>query len=272
MNDNCTLHPKSFASARKYLAFARLGYAASRAEPAEHYARVLFLFVILGVFSSLWRAVAASGANVGGDPKTFIWYLAVTEWVLMSAPAVHFRIEDDVRRGDVAYQVVRPASYLGAHFAEGVGAFAARSPVLLVGVCAAGWFFAGAPTHPPAIACALAFGGAASLVFTGYNLVLGLTAFWLGDISPVYWIWQKLTFVLGGLLLPLPLYPALVVRVARFTPFSAVLAGPGSFVLDRPFFGAETLAVALIIWAGVAAGIAVAVFRSASRRLQLNGG
>jgi hypothetical protein len=26
-------------------------------------------------------------------------------------------------------------------------------------------------------------------------------AFWLQDISPVYWVWQKLMFVLGGLML-----------------------------------------------------------------------
>ena len=57
---------------QKYWAFAGVGLARARAEPAEHYARVLFLIVILGVFSSLWRAVAASGANVGGDPHTFV--------------------------------------------------------------------------------------------------------------------------------------------------------------------------------------------------------
>lgn len=259
-------------STAKYLAFVRLGFASSRAEPAEHYSRILFVFVILSVFWSLWRAVAATGANVGGDANTLVWYLAMTEWVLMSAPQVQFRIEDDVRRGDVAYQIVRPTSYLGAHFAEGIGAFAARSPVLLAAVCVAGWTFGGVPAHPLAIARAIAFGSVASVVLTGYNVVLGLTAFWLGDIAPVYWIWQKLTFVLGGLLLPLPLYPDVVVRIARLTPFSAMLAGPASFILDVPFFSPGVLVVALIFWSAVAALIAVATFRTITRRLQLNGG
>lgn len=257
---------------RKYLAFIRVGFARARAEPAEHYARVLFLIVILGIFSSLWRAVAATGANVGGDPHTFVWYLAMTEWVLMSAPHIHFRIEDDVRRGDVAYQIVRPASYLGAHFAEGVGALVARAPVLLAGAFVGAWMFGGAPAHPLSIVRAIAFGCVASLVLMGYNVALGLTAFWLGDIAPVYWIWQKLTFVLGGLLLPLTLYPDLVIRVARLTPFSAILAGPASFVLDRPLFGAGVLVLALVGWGGVAALVAVMTFGTIARRLQLNGG
>jgi ABC-2 type transport system permease protein len=259
----------------KYIAFARLGFATVRAEPAEHYARMLFLVMILGVFSSLWRAVAAtstSGASVGGDPNTLVWYLAMTEWVLMIVPHVHFRIEDDVRRGDVAYQMVRPASYLGGLFAEGAGALAMRAPVLLAGACVAAWIFAGPPARPLSVVRAIGFGAGASLVLLGYNILLGLTAFWLGDIAPVYWIWQKLTFVLGGLLLPLTLYPDIVVRVARHTPFSAMLAGPASFVFDRSFFSAGTLALALLGWAVVAALIGASAFHVIARRLQLNGG
>ena len=99
----------------------RFGFAAARAEPGELYGRVVFFFVILGVFSSLWRAVAITGASVGGNANTLVWYLAVTEWVLLSAPHIQFQIEDDVRRGDVAYQIVRPASYLGGHFARSLG-------------------------------------------------------------------------------------------------------------------------------------------------------
>jgi ABC-2 type transport system permease protein len=258
--------------ASKYVAFARLGFATVRAEPAEHYARMLFLVMILGVFSSLWRAVASTGASVGGNPNTLVWYLAMTEWVLMSVPHVQFRIEDDVRRGDVAYQIVRPASYLGGLFAEGAGALAVRAPVLLAGACVAAWMFAGPPARPLSIARAIGFGVGASLVLMGYNILLGLTAFWLGDIAPVYWIWQKLTFVLGGLLLPLTLYPDVVVSIARRTPFSAMLAGPASFVLDRSFFSAGTLALALLGWAAVALIIGTSTFHVIARRVQINGG
>jgi ABC-2 type transport system permease protein len=257
----------------KYAAFARLGFAEARAEPAELYARVVFFFIILGVFSALWRAVAISGASVGGDAHTLVWYLAMTEWVLLSAPHLQFAIEDEIRRGDVAYQFARPVSYLGAHFARGVGALAARAPILLAAAFAAGWVFGGgAPAHPAAIVRAIAFGSVASVVLTSYNLLLGLGAFWLGDIAPAYWIWQKLTFVLGGLMLPLSLYPDVVVRIARMTPFPALLTGPASFVLDRPFFGAGILVIALVGWFAVAGVLAVVTLRRAARELQVNGG
>jgi ABC-2 type transport system permease protein len=258
---------------RKYAAFARVGFARSRAEPAELYGRVFLFFVILGVFSALWHAVPLTRAAAGGDAGMLVWYIAMTEWVLLSAPLVQFQIEDEIRRGDVAYQIARPVSYLGAHFALGVGALAARVPVLFATAMFAGWIFTGgAPGNPAGVGRAVLFGIAGTIVIMAYNVVLGLGAFWLGDIAPVYWIWQKLTFVLGGLLLPLSFYPEIVVRIARLTPFSAVLTGPASFVLDRPFFGQRVLAAALVGWMGVAMAAGALAFRRATRNLQLNGG
>ncbi len=257
----------------KYGAFARMGYTETRAEPGELYGRIVFFGIILGVFSALWRAVAAAGMPLGESPRMMVWYLAMTEWVLLSAPLIQFQIEDDIRRGDVAYQIARPASYLTAHLAQGVGSLMARAPVLLVAACVTGWIFGGGlPDHPGRLFRAIAFGAVASVVMTAYNLVLGLLAFWLGDIAPVQWIWQKLTFVLGGLMLPLQIYPALVVRIAKLTPFPALLTGPASFVLDKPFVQPVELAAWLAGWLVLAWVLARLVFHRATQSLQLNGG
>ena len=141
----------------KYAAFARLGFRQARAEPGELLGRVVFFAMILGVFSAVWRAVAEAGAGgavmgAGATLRTshpasigtahMLWYLAMTEWVVMSAPLIQFPIEEDVRRGDVAYEIARPASWLGARLAHGLGALALRAPVMLVIACAAAWFFA----------------------------------------------------------------------------------------------------------------------------------
>src|SRR3569833_355099 len=120
-----------------FVVFVCFGFVLVCVEPAELYARIVFFFMILGVFSSLWRAVGATGTNVGGNANTLVWYLAMTEWILLSAPHIQFRIEDDVRRGDVAYQITRPTSYLVGQIALSLGALAARAPVLLVTACVA---------------------------------------------------------------------------------------------------------------------------------------
>lgn len=256
----------------KYMAFARLGFRQARAEPGELLGRALFFVLILAVFSSIWRAVAESGGATGQQPNEMLWYLAVTEWVLMSAPLVQFQIEDDIRRGDVAYQIARPASWLGAQLAHGLGALVVRAPTLLIVAGVTAWSVAGPPKHPVQLGIGIALGLMASMVVTLFHVGIGVAAFWLGDVAPAYWIWQKLLFVLGGLLLPLQFYPAMFVRIARLTPFPALLAGPASLATHEPLMPSAVLSATLAFWALMGWIVAHAAFGHAVRRLQVNGG
>lgn len=256
----------------KYAAFARLGFRQARAEPGELIGRVLFFAMILGVFSAVWRAVAEAGSPAARSPREMLWYLAITEWVLMSAPMIQFQMEEDIRRGDVAYQIARPASWLGARLAHGLGALAVRGPVLLVVACTVAWAYAGAPERPRGLLVAIGFGIVAAAVMTVFHVAIGVVAFSLGDVAPVYWIWQKLAFVMGGLLLPLQFYPGAFVRVARLTPFPAFLGGPASQLTAEPLMSPAVLALALGTWTVIGWGIANAAFCRAVQRLQVNGG
>jgi ABC-2 type transport system permease protein len=258
---------------RKYWAFARIGFTEARAERAELYGRAIFLAMILGVFSALWRAVGEATAPFAQSPRALVFYLAISEWILLSAPQIQFQIEGEVRRGDVVYQLGRPVSYVGGLFAQALGMLAARSPVLLVLGAVAGLVFAGGlPPEPWHCLYAVPFGLAASVVLVAINVSIGLSAFWLEDIAPLHWVMQKFGFVLGGLLLPLEFYPRYLVRLAALTPFPSVLYGPASFVFDAAPGRAIRLGFELAGWFIVIAGFSAAIFRRAASSLQLNGG
>ncbi len=274
-NKRQTQNAKRQTLTAKYPAFSRLGLSESLAQLPDLYSRVAFLVVILGVLSALWAAVdtnPAAAASGAGDRSTMVWYLAMTEWILMSAASLHFDIEAEVRRGDVAYQIARPVSYLGAHVARGLGALAVRAPLLLAAACATAFVFGGPPAHPAELARVITIGLAAAVVMTVWYVALGVLAFWLGDIAPVYWIWQKLTFILGGLLLPLTFYPRIVITIATFTPFPALITGPASFVLEHPVFGTLELIALQATWLLIGVIVAHTLFTRAARALQLNGG
>ena len=64
----------------------------------------------------------------------------------------------------------------------------------------------------------------------------------------MFWVWQKLLFVFGGLMLPIRLYPPIMQRLAALTPFPDILAGPASFVLDGEAVAADVLFVRLAVW------------------------
>jgi ABC-2 type transport system permease protein len=260
------------AFARKYGAFCRIAAAQARRERGELYGRVVFFATILGVFSSLWRAVAEAGMPVAADPHALVWYLAATEWIVLSVPPIHIEIQEAVRRGDIVCQLGRPVSYAGAAFAEGLGVLAMRAPVLGVTACACAFVITGWMPPVSVLARVVSFGLVAAALITGLHLWIGLLAFWLEDVSPVYWVMQKLMFVLGGLMLPLELYPDFIRRAAVFTPFPSVLAGPASFVLPGGGVGSGALARSLAIWICVTALAVGGVFRRATSALTINGG
>jgi ABC-2 type transport system permease protein len=256
----------------KYAAFFRIAKRQARQMRGELYGRVLFFAVILGVFSSLWRAVAEAGMPLAADPRTLVWYIAATEWILLSAPPLHVDVQDAVRRGDVAYHLGRPVSYVAAVFAEGLGLLASRAPLLGVTAMACAFAFTGFVPPLAVLARVAPFGLVAAALITMMSLAIGLLAFWFDEVTPLFWLWQKLLFVLGGLMLPIQLYPKVIQRVAAFTPFPTVLGGPASFLLGSGSVTAVDLAWSLALWAVVIAVVTWCVFRRATAALAFNGG
>ena len=256
----------------KYAAFSRISAREAGRERSELYGRMVFFAVILGVFSSLWRAVAEAGMPVTAHPKSLVWYLAATEWILLSAPPIHIEIQEAIRRGDVVYRLGHPVSYVLAEFASGLGLLAVRAPFLGLTAFVCAFAFTGWTPPLMALLIVVPFGLAASALVTALDLGIGLLAFWLQDVAPVYWVWQKLMFVLGGLLLPLQFYPAFIQRAAAFTPFPSLLAAPASFMLGAPLVSPEALAGALVFWSGATAFTVSWTFRRAVSRVTINGG
>jgi len=208
---------------------------------------------------------------MAAEPRTLVWYLAATEWILLSAPPIYFEIQEAIRRGDVVYRLGRPVSYAFAEFVGGLGVLAARAPAL--GLAAFACAFAFTRSIPPVSGLLLLvpFGMLAAGLITALYLVIGLLAFWLQDVSPVFWVWQKLLFVLGGLMLPLPIYPGFVQKAAALTPFPVVLASPASFVLPS-HVDPWVLLLELALWSGVTAAAATWMFRRAASTMTVNGG
>lgn len=63
--------------------------------------------------------------------------------------------------------------------------------------------------------------GCVGLIF---QMLVGLSAFWIQQVSPFYWIWEKLLFTLGGLLLPPHIYSGWI-QLLMFTLIPAGVIG-----------------------------------------------
>ena len=107
--------PRRLAAARKYLAAFRLSLQSQLAYPAEMWLRTIFVFIIMFIFSSLWHTTYGELGRdrLGGlSLSEMLWYLALTEIIILSRPRDSVRMDDDVRTGQLAYQLTRPYNFL----------------------------------------------------------------------------------------------------------------------------------------------------------------
>lgn len=206
----------------KYLAFARIAFLQETAYRGALFSQGLVLRDRAA--TSYLESAHRRWQLLGGRTSSMLWYLALTEWIILSAPLVHLEIERDVRSGDIAYHLSRPVSYLTMRIAEGFGAFLFRLIVLgVVGFTSRGSTRAACPSAPRS-GCSCRFG-----VLDGRNGLrrfsrehgpLGLLA--AGFHSPLLGV-AEAGFISGGLIFPLSIYPEWLQNVSSYTPFYFLL-------------------------------------------------
>lgn len=235
---------------------ALAGMRQTLAQRASWLGRSVFLVLILVIFERLWHAVEAEGRLPGLSARDLVWYLAVTEWIVIGMPQPHLAMEAEVRSGEIAAVLTRPVPWLAVKVAEALGALIVRLTALGLAGFAAAWLLAGGlPREPWGLALALPLGFLAGALGTLFYALVGLCTFWLGDCAPVAWVFQKLCFLFGGLILPLALYPDWLRAFSEWTPFAALLSGPGCLALGADLPHAAWTAAMLLVWLGVALGL-----------------
>ena len=259
---------------RKYRAVISIAMAQALTGRAVFVGRVVFYAILLVMYGRIWDLVGQKGSLGRFGRGDLVWYLALTEWIALSLPPIHLEIEADVRSGNVAYLLSRPISYFWLRFAEGLGTLLVR--MLILAGFGFGIAYALSGGLPAGGALALVCGALTAVVAATLNLifcgVIGLSAFFIGDTSPVYWVWQKLAFVFGGLMFPLDMYPSSVRAIANATPFPSLLYAPGRIAIGaEPAFVWQT-ALVLAGWLLVAVVSAHFAFRRALKSLEINGG
>ncbi|HEU4619151.1 MAG TPA: ABC-2 family transporter protein [Gammaproteobacteria bacterium] len=250
-----------------------LGWREVLAQPGAIAGVFLTYAAILALWANLYRLLPArtlASASLGY--AQIVWYLALTEAVAFSIGHAYRQIEDEIRDGTVSAHLVRPVGYVALIASQELGRMTAKMAALAACGGVVAYALAGGVPFGvaalPAIAASLCAGAA---VLLAAQILIGLSAAWLGTARPVFFIVQKLVFVFGGLLLPLDAYPTALARIAVLTPFSAMLYAPGSLALDASLaHAAETLARQLG-WIAAAAVALAAAGDAFERRLVRTG-
>ena len=253
---------------------AQAHIAARRAlhQPGDLAVRVIFYALILVIFSALWSAATqANGGSIAGyDDRALLWYVAFAEGaVIATKPRMIESIGWDISSGAIVIEMLRPASVVGLRLAAELGEALVRLVAALLVGSVIVWLYVGPPPSGEALALAvpscllaLACNLAAQHAFAG-------VAFWLRDARSTWFLYQKLVFLVGGMLLPLEFLPATLEAVAKALPFAAMAYAPARLASGH----VEPVLLAVQLgWLIVLLGCAVAVFAAGERRLEVVGG
>jgi viologen exporter family transport system permease protein len=201
-----------------------------------------------------------------------MWYLLLAETLELGRPRLAHVISEQVKDGSIAYLLNKPYNFLLYQLSIGLGESLPRMSLLFMVGGALVWVMAGGPPqwhNWPLAAVALA--GAWLLHFC-FNCLIGLAAFVAEEVAPFEWIYQKLVFILGGMLVPLDFYPAWLQSVAKSLPFAYMMYGPARLFV-RPDLRLFTQIIAgQMLWLAVLGGLLTLVFSGGMRRLAINGG
>ncbi len=262
-------------SSSKYLAIATIAARSNLAYMSEAASRTLFLGVILFIFLQLWKVTyAQTGATrLGGlTLNEMLWYLVVTESVMLSAPKLARQVDEDVRSGGLSVKLIRPIAYptyiLSANFGERFIAFALT---FVVGSLLA-TLMVGPPTSLVGPVFLFAAIPLAFLIDGLGHLAIGLTAFWLEDTSGLMLIYSRLTLLLGGTLLPVELLPDWLQPIVQFLPFTAIVYAPAHLFVKPDAMELFWLLIKQLAALAVFAFIVSRIYKKAVDQISSNGG
>lgn len=233
---------------------------------------LLVLLVI--TFVQLWSK--AYGNASGGSGLTLAqmqWYVVVAQAMTVGTPRIREYIDQEIQTGEIAYHLLRPFNYVGMQLARYMAARLLRFGLNLLVAGGLGWLLIGRPSVTPVGLVwfvAVLLGGMLLDFFA--QMSIALLAFWVENTQPFQLVYERLSWLLGGLLIPVSFLPAMLRELSLYLPYRYALQGPVLVLIQfrtdllwQTVSGQATLLAVLLILVGL-------LLKRGLRRVTIHGG
>lgn len=262
---------------RKYWQVSKITMSNSLVYFWNFLSRNMFFVLIIFIYMMLWKTIynqKGVAVMAGLSLNAMIWYLVFTEMVTLSRTELHVQVNEDVKSGNIAYLLNKPYNYVLYCFSYFVGEIGMRLMTNGILGTMIGLIFAGALesfsfVNLPLIILSLLMGCAINFFI---YLCLALTSFWIEENSAFFWIYSKLVFTLGGMLIPIELFPDWLQSIARNLPFAYVTYVPARLAVDFSMGAFLRQFPIQLLYLAVFFGIAMMMYREGAKNLNVNGG
>lgn len=233
--------------------------------------------IMIFIFLNLWQYIYSDPSEVikGYTMNQMIWYVIVTEilWMSLGGRKLCNKICQDVRSGNIAYNITKPYNYIEYSLFNHLGITTLKFVLITILGMVLGFLFL--KEFPKITIFSIVGVMVSCLLATIINILLivslGLISFFIEDAKPFYWLYSKLILVVGTIF-PIEFFPKVLQPIMKYSPIYVVSYGPAKLFVD---FSIEKLIEVLIvqgIYLVICFCIAHLIYRKGVKKLNVNGG
>ena len=223
-----------------------------------------------GVVYFLWTALFAESGKTTMGGYTFealLFYYVAVLLIGKLVRGVEFdnHVSQDIYEGGLNRYLVFPASYFGFKYAQHLGSLipALIQITLFGGVSILAMdLTANTSISPSSVLMSITSIALANLLYFLMSFPLQTTAFWADNVWSLLVALRFITGLLGGMMVPLALFPDWLRQANEWLPFRCLFSVPVETLMGRLAFGEWASAMLIgLAWVGILAAVDAAVWR-----------
>ena len=234
-------------------------------------------FLMLYIFLNLWQYIYSNPSEVinGYSMNQMIWYVIITEilWSILGGRKLCARISDDVKSGNIAYNINKPYSYIGYVLSSHFGLCAIKAVLYIVLGMVTGYIFLGSFPHVTLVS--ILFVLITMFLSTLISILLitciGLISFFIEDAKPFYWVYSKLILVLG-VIFPIEFFPAWARGILNYSPIYAISYGPAKLFVDFSYSNLVPVILSQLFYIIISYLLCKLIYKKGVKSINVNGG
>lgn len=243
----------------------------------NHLVGFIGYFIHIFIFLNLWKYIYSDPNELinGYSMNQMIWYVIITEilWSMLGGKKLSRKISNDVKSGNITYNINKPYSYIGYSLFSHLGDVVVKGLMYLVLGILVGFILLGEfpSLNIISILIVLISMLLATVVNTLLIVFIGLFSFFVEDANPFYWLYSKIILLIGTIF-PIEYFPKVIQPILRFSPIYVVSYGPAKLFVDFSYKEAILVLISQIVYVFISYGICVLLYRKGVKKLNVNGG
>ena len=234
-------------------------------------------FLIMFIFLNVWKYIYSNPNEIihGYTMNQMIWYIMITEvlWYVGAGKRYCQKIVEDVRGGNIAYNISKPYNYIIYSLSAHLGSRLVSALLYTAFGLVLGYLFLGSFPNLQIINIIpmLITGILAITINTLLVTFIGLFSFFIEDANPFYWLYSKLILVLGTTF-PIEYFPQFIRGILSYSPIYVVSYGPAKLFVDFSWNSFIHIIIVDIIYLFISYILCTLIYKKGVKKLNVNGG